>query len=29
MAAILGKWNSWKARKDARESLTPVLQAGD
>ena len=29
MAAILGKWNSWKARKDARESLTPVMQAGD
>ena len=25
MAAILGKWNSWRARK----SLTPVMQAGD
>ena len=29
MAAILNKWNAWKARKDARKSLTPVMQAGD
>jgi HAE1 family hydrophobic/amphiphilic exporter-1 len=25
MAAVLGKWNSWRARK----ALTPVMQAGD
>jgi len=29
MAAILGKWNAWRARKDARHTLTPVTQAGD
>jgi hydrophobic/amphiphilic exporter-1 (mainly G- bacteria), HAE1 family len=29
MAAILGKWNSWKDRKKARKVLTPVMQAGD
>jgi len=33
MAAILGKWNSWKsrkaARKTARKELAPVMQAGD
>jgi HAE1 family hydrophobic/amphiphilic exporter-1 len=29
MAAILNKWNAWKARKNARKSLTPVMQAGD
>ena len=29
MAAILGRWNAWKARKVARKGLTPVMQAGD
>ena len=29
MAAALGKWNTWKARKAGRKSLTPVMQAGD
>ena len=28
-AAVLGKWNAWKARKEARKTLTPVMQAGD
>jgi HAE1 family hydrophobic/amphiphilic exporter-1 len=29
MAAILGKWNAWKARKQTRKPLTPAMQAGD
>jgi hypothetical protein len=29
MAAVLGKWNAWKARKEARKTLTPAMQAGD
>jgi len=29
MAAILGKWNAWKGRKDPRRILTPAMQAGD
>ena len=29
LAALLGKWNAWKGRKDARKNLTPVMQAGD
>ena len=29
LAAFLGKWNAWKARKEARKTLTPAMQAGD
>ncbi len=29
MAAVLGKWNAWKARKQARKTLAPAMQAGD
>jgi HAE1 family hydrophobic/amphiphilic exporter-1 len=29
MAAALGKWNDWKARKKPRKALSPVMQAGD